>query len=860
MKLKVKLSVLVIAIMALIVSGISILLLNRASAMTRQLSIYSVSNLADTRAIYWEGVEDRRFAVLHTLANIMSQYQNIAPEERRSLFEEMLLGVINENPDIINMNTIWKPNAVDGMDARYIGRPGSSPTGQFAPVYTRESGTMQLQVSPDIDGAMAHINGPDALKDRTVSPIAGKVAGKDVYLLRLMVPIVNQRTKEIVGSVGCLLDISTVQQRAELTVKSNSMIGGISIYFNDGFVMASIDPQRIGKNMRDVELMYGDNIQDAYQAVVKGESRQYDSYAPALGERVHIELKPIRIGTSDVTWSIMLMVTENYMLADVRQLTMFTILAAIIAIAAAAIIIYFALGLTTNPIVTVSEKLRDIAEGEGDLTKTITAKSKDEIGDLALNFNKTLGNIRNLVATIKYKVNALTNTGYELSVNMDKTAKAVDNISTNFESIKGLEKKQKDKSAQVDKALNTIQENINLLKKIIENQTESVNTSSSAIEEMTANIHSVSQTLIENSKNVEDLSKASEYGRTALQTVAQEIQEIAKDSEGLLEINLVMNKIASQTNLLSMNAAIEAAHAGETGKGFAVVADEIRKLAVSSAEQSKTTSAMLKKIKTSIDNITKSSDEVLSRFGAIDNGVKTVAEHESNIRNAMEEQEVGGKQILDAVGRLKEITVSVQEGSRNMSKSGDDLNRETGEFIKISNEALSGMNEIVDGALKEITVAVSHVTEMSTENNKNFEGLKSETIKFKTTTGEEKPIILVIDDDKNHLTMTKSFLEEDYDVVTSQTCDEALKLLYQGLAPVYILLDLMMPDVSGWDTYESIRGISNLHKVPIAIFTSSDDPKDMEYARKMKAADYIKKPCRKGELLERIKNNIAKSA
>jgi CheY-like chemotaxis protein len=294
------------------------------------------------------------------------------------------------------------------------------------------------------------------------------------------------------------------------------------------------------------------------------------------------------------------------------------------------------------------------------------------------------------------------------------------------------------------------------------------------------------------------------------------------------------------------------------GKGFAVVADEIRKLAESSSQQSKTTSAMLKKIKASIDNITKSSDEVLARFAAIDTGVKTVAEHEMNIRNAMEEQEAGGKQILDSVGRLKEITVEVQKSSVDMSASGDDLNKETNEFIKISNEALSGMNAIVDGAVKEITVAVNHVTEMSSENNKNFEDLKSETSKFKTTTGKEKPIILVVDDDQNHLTMTRSFLEEDYDVRTSISCEEALKLLYQGLNPAYILLDLIMPDKSGWDTYESIRGLSNLHKVPIAIFTSSDDPEDQEKARKMHAADYIKKPCRKGELLERIKKGIGK--
>jgi methyl-accepting chemotaxis protein/ActR/RegA family two-component response regulator len=550
-------------------------------------------------------------------------------------------------------------------------------------------------------------------------------------------------------------------------------------------------------------------------------------------------------------------IDEIYQIGSMfKSIIIVLIIVALIAGVMAALIIIWNIA---KPIVTVSEKLHDIAEGEGDLTKTIEAKTKDEIGDLAQNFNKTLGNIKGTINVIKYKVNALTNTSYELSVNMGKTSKAVDNIAANFESIKGLEAKQREESAAVNKALTTIQDNISLLKKIIEDQTVSVNTSSSAIEEMTANIHSVSQTLAENSKNVEILTEASEHGRSAVQAVAQEIKEIAKDSEGLLEINMVMNKIASQTNLLSMNAAIEAAHAGEVGKGFAVVADEIRKLAESSSVQSKTTSSMLKKIKASIDSITKSSDEVLGRFGAIDSGVKTVAVHELNIRHAMEEQEVGGKQILDAVGRLKELTASVQRGSENMSQSGNDLNRETDEFIKISNEAISGMTEVVNGALKEITVALNHVTEMNSENNKNFEDLKSETTKFKTSTGKEKPTVLMIDDDPKHLTMTKSFIEGDYEVFTSQSCEEALKLLYQGLAPVYVLLDLIMPGVSGWEAYESIKGISNLHKVPIAIFTSSDDPSNMERAKQMGAADYIHKPCKKSELLERIKKIIGKN-
>jgi CheY-like chemotaxis protein len=284
-----------------------------------------------------------------------------------------------------------------------------------------------------------------------------------------------------------------------------------------------------------------------------------------------------------------------------------------------------------------------------------------------------------------------------------------------------------------------------------------------------------------------------------------------------------------------------------------VVAGEIRKLAESSGQQSKTTADMLKKIKTSIDSITKASDEVLARFATIDTGVKTVYEHELNIRHAMEEQEAGGKQILDSISRLREITASVRNGSDDMSKSGNDLVRETGEFIRLSNEAIKGMNDIVSGALTEIKGATSHVTEMSEENNRNFEDLKREAVKFKTSTGEERRKILVVDDEKTHLEMTKTFLEGDYDVTTVKSCAEALKLLYQGLDPNVILLDLMMPEVDGWDTYERMRGISNLHHVPVAIFTSSDDPADRARAQQMGAADFIKKPCKKSELLERMK-------
>jgi methyl-accepting chemotaxis protein len=141
---------------------------------------------------------------------------------------------------------------------------------------------------------------------------------------------------------------------------------------------------------------------------------------------------------------------------------------------------------------------------------------------------------------------------------------------------------------------------------------------------------------------------------------------------------------------------------------------------------------MLKKIKDSIDHITRSSNEVLARFEAIDTGVKIVSEHEHNIRNAMEEQKAGERMILESISRLNDITASVKTSSKDMTEAGEALVNETSDLMKISHETVGAMTEMAEG-VSQINIAVNEINNMSTQNKTNIDTLEHEMGKFTTS-------------------------------------------------------------------------------------------------------------------------------
>ena len=384
----------------------------------------------------------------------------------------------------------------------------------------------------------------------------------------------------------------------------------------------------------------------------------------------------------------------------------------------------------TRPLSLSVAMLQDIAEGEGDLTKRVRVNSNDEIGQMAKYVNATLEKITDLVRAIRQHSSTLTETGRALSQDMNTTSASVRDIHDQITGIGERTQAQNSSVNETNAAMNSIKGTIANLNNHILNQTSSVTESSAAVEQMLSNISSVSTNLAKNQENVQDLTQASEESREAMEAMTSQIQEIAKESEGLLEVITVIDSIAGQTNLLSMNAAIEAAHAGDAGRGFAVVADEIRKLAESSSHQSKAISASLRTIQEAMGFMAESAEQVKTQFDSIGEKVETVSNRERAIKDAMDEQAAGSQQVLEAVGSLNRITMDVRDGSEEMGHGAKNVLQESASLGKISDE-VSQRVVLIGEEIQKIDGAIAAVNQLSDYNESVIELLANEVAKFR---------------------------------------------------------------------------------------------------------------------------------
>ncbi|MDR1867828.1 MAG: methyl-accepting chemotaxis protein, partial [Treponema sp.] len=689
--------------------GISIL-----AGVTVTLAHREISRLAEEQAysLAQKGAEEMKnwFATYvdtaRTLADIMEGYTEIPAEERREQFNFMLKQTIIAHPEVSAVYANWASNGLDGMDTDYINTPGADETGRYVPGWNHgaDGPYVEAILGFPFEAVIQVTGGEEFVFEPEVVPIGNK----SLLVTNICIPIKDNGI--MVGSTGIGFELSRIQAITE-TIKPFGD-GSAFVFSSGGIVAAHTDPDRLGKDMRESEsYTFGESLDTLVNAVTTGKSIAFSVPSAERGIMQYYAI-PFTIGQYPNPWTLVVGVSRNTIMAPVYHILHFSIIIGVLTVLLMSAGIVFIISYSiSRPITTLSSLLKNISEGEGDLTKTITLTVKDEIGDLAHYFNLTITKIKRLVLAIKKEADGLSHTGAALASNMTQTAGSITEITATIQNIKNQVGNQRKNVKEAGSIMSDVVEGIDSLNAQIHEQSDCVSQSSSAIEQMLANINSVTQTLIKNSENVVRLAESSEKGRTGLETVSADIQTIARESAGLLEINAVMESIASQTNLLSMNAAIEAAHAGESGKGFAVVADEIRKLAESSSEQSKTISGVLKNIRASIEKIMGSTDTVLQGFTVIGEGVHTVTEQESSVRTAMEEQRKGSTQILESINRLYELSAQVQNGAQTMRTASHSVFEVSRGLEQITEEIGDGMEEMAVEA-EEINGAVYRVTEI----------------------------------------------------------------------------------------------------------------------------------------------------
>ena len=434
------------------------------------------------------------------------------------------------------------------------------------------------------------------------------------------------------------------------------------------------------------------------------------------------------IKTTD--WTVIIAAPYDEFMGTVAALRLSMLGIGAVILVIALVIVFFVAHAMVKPIKVVVTALKDIAQGEGDLTVHLPVHGNDEVTDLSEYFNETIAKIGKSIQSVGVNSNTMEEIGDELASNMTETASAVNQISAN---IDGVKQQALTQAASVTETAATIEEIVRTIKQLnnsIETQAASVAQSSSSVEEMVANIASIGQTLDKTDEVIKSLTTATGDGKATLVTSNAVTQKIAEESGSLMEASSVIQHIASQTNLLAMNAAIEAAHAGEAGKGFAVVADEIRKLAEESSAQGKTITATLKTLGGEIETLSASSKTVEAKFNAIFTLAEQVKEMSARLTEAMREQENGSKEVLTAIKSINTVTVEVQAGSEEMLKGGEGVAQEMQKLDGLTRIITESMNEMASGAVQ-INNAVQEVSEITQKNKRSIEALAQEVGKFK---------------------------------------------------------------------------------------------------------------------------------
>ncbi|MFA6505410.1 MAG: methyl-accepting chemotaxis protein [Treponemataceae bacterium] len=359
----------------------------------------------------------------------------------------------------------------------------------------------------------------------------------------------------------------------------------------------------------------------------------------------------------------------------------------------------------------------------GDLTVRSQAKSGDEIGRLSGYFNEFITGLEKMISQISTLTDKSRGVSDDLAATSEETLASLNEIHANTEGVKNKIGRLDSAVEETTASAKEVRSFISRVSELIQSQAAAINESSASIEEMSASIGNIAKATEEKLKIAESLETTAFQGESEMEESVRMMKKVAESATVIMEMIEIIQDIASRTNLLAMNAAIEAAHAGEFGKGFAVVADEIRKLAESSSESAQQITQSLGEVSQYIQTAEESTDRTGKVFTLIVRSVKDVSQSMSEMKNATEELSIGSDQILEALTSLVETTEEVKSSSTEMNERMTVIGNSMEELSKVSKDTKIGMEEISIG-IAEINKASALISESGNLNRENVNELE----------------------------------------------------------------------------------------------------------------------------------------